>query len=305
MANWFDDCFKTEHRVPEAPYEQAILQAANEHGRTPAPNVDEVQLKRRLSRSARNFYAALEKATPETPLLVPTSVPHERGRADVDSTSKHKTYKVWSGQSVLLSHSLLLSDERRKTVELELKRLGAQVVHAISPRADGNGDSVMDSENEAQTELEECEQFELAFADHRPPGMVPTVSERYREKDRIEAAMIVSGGVDVLITKYRSGLPYVAAIQTIRKPGKPSSNSQPYRDAMMVGTLAWLFYVHMNGSITPPTEQLLHFPIRLGAVEGIRGKVCSPDTGLTRLLNLRSKSRLPITKGLRGNISKS
>lgn len=264
MANWFDDCFKTEHRVPEEPYEQAIIQAANEYQHALSSAVNSANLKRRMSRSARNFYDALEKASPGK------LVDEEPSGSGVKSVSKTKTYKVWSGHRILLSHSLLLSDERRETVELELKRLGAQVVHAL-PRVDQDGDSVMGEENEVQMEIDECERFELAYADQQHLGTAPTISERYRERDRIEAARIVSGDVDVLITKYRSGLPYIAAVRTMLKSNNSTLN-QPYMDSMMVGTLAWLFYVHINGAITPPTEQLLHFPARLGAVQGIRGK---------------------------------
>jgi hypothetical protein len=85
-----------------------------------------------------------------------------------------------------------------------------------------------------------------------------TLSQWYQSRDMDEAQLILKGGVDIFITKYRSGLAYVAA-------------TTPIEDKyVVIGTLPWVFYVHRSDARTAPTAQLLHYPVRRGGVPGIR-----------------------------------
>ncbi|KDQ49612.1 hypothetical protein JAAARDRAFT_165491 [Jaapia argillacea MUCL 33604] len=57
---------------------------------------------------------------------------------------------------------------------------------------------------------------------------------------------------DVLVTRYRAGAAYIKTV----KAGKT------------IGTLPWLFFVQTTGTISRPTDQLLHYPIPRDPVEG-------------------------------------
>jgi mediator of DNA damage checkpoint protein 1 len=43
----------------------------------------------------------------------------------------------------------------------------------------------------------------------------------------------------------------------------------------MIGTLAWLFHVESSGVLTPPIDQLLHYPIPLRGIGGFERHVSS------------------------------
>ncbi|EGN97163.1 hypothetical protein SERLA73DRAFT_161344 [Serpula lacrymans var. lacrymans S7.3] len=57
---------------------------------------------------------------------------------------------------------------------------------------------------------------------------------------------------DILITRYRSGVPYFRAA----------------RAGKTIGTLSWLFHVESSGTMSRPTDQLLHYPIPKRLIEG-------------------------------------
>jgi hypothetical protein len=173
---------------------------------------------------------------------------------------------VWKGRRVLLSHSLNLSKDRRRTVEREVERAGGIIVpnKAIPKSDDSTGYGGDD---------------------------VSLDSEEYRERERKEAYILTTANplVDVYITKYRSGLAYLTAVlQASKKPKQvqvedseeeqmqllpmTSGKRESSRD-ISIGSLAWLFYVHFSTAITPPTGQLLHYPVQRGPVSGLEGKV--------------------------------
>ena len=171
---------------------------------------------------------------------------------------------VWDGRRLLLSHSLMLSKDRRNTAIMEIERCGGVVVSAnygglIGERTDGAGGDEPDSD----AELEEDLQFELGFAQEEQARGELALTTRYRAADAREALLVMTGQVDVLVTKYRSGLAYLAALYGVGDG----------RKEIAIATLPWVFYVQYSGAITSPKSQLLHFPVRRGAVQEIRGKV--------------------------------
>ncbi|KAG8799560.1 hypothetical protein FRC17_007095, partial [Serendipita sp. 399] len=258
MVNWFDDCLKTQRRVPERLYEQAISEAAREYeGRLPPTNEEQMKARQLdLTTKARHFYAALERA----------STPPAEDQASPSKKKKEiplPQHRVWEGRRIMLSHSLTLSTERRQVVELEIGRAGGVVVRPSESASTPSRPSLF---METPEELEESIRFDLAFASGGEVKRDARISRLYREKDRYEALKVLDGDIDVLITKYRSGLQYIAALRSNQ------ANKSGRKTSIMIGTLAWLFYVQSTGTISYPTEQLLHFPIRRGAVEGIRGK---------------------------------
>ncbi|KAI0056886.1 hypothetical protein BV25DRAFT_1813329 [Artomyces pyxidatus] len=81
----------------------------------------------------------------------------------------------------------------------------------------------------------------------------------------VEAGILRSGGVvveyneddeavemDVLICRYRSGDLYIQAMN----------------ERKLIGSLTWVFHVESTGSISPPSHQLLHYPIPKRPLEG-------------------------------------
>ena len=112
-----------------------------------------------------------------------------------------------------------------------------------------------------------------------------------RRREAVEAGITRSGGIvvpykrrgangdleeegekvlecDVLITRWRHGSAYLSAIQ----------------DGKTVGTLAWLYHVESTGVFTPPTDQLLHYPIPKKPIQGFSSHVRSFLTLVTSVL---------------------
>ncbi|KIM22220.1 hypothetical protein M408DRAFT_28858 [Serendipita vermifera MAFF 305830] len=263
LVHWFDDCFKVEHRLPEAPYEEPLLQAEQEL-RQQAGGEERLKSdvpikpsKIRLPERAQSFYDALKKA----------STPPPDGSPSKSIGSIRPQLGVWDERRILLSHSLMLSKDRRATVIREIKRCGGDVIPVDygKSKAREYRDSDIDATDEPDSDAEMTEhlQFEIQFANGGLQGRKDLkLSPRYRDMDAYEALLVMQGKVDVLVTKYRSGLAYLAALYGLNDK----------RREVTIGTLPWVFYVQYSGAISSPKSQLLHFPVRRGAVPDIKGK---------------------------------
>ncbi|PVF93787.1 hypothetical protein CPB86DRAFT_829076 [Serendipita vermifera] len=272
MVHWFDDCFKIEQRLPEEPYEQPLIDAerqeaapaTDEEGKPivgPRPKPPIVT----MSKEARDFYTSLENAnTPPSNNEPAEDSSSKRDSGSYSSGSRSQRADVWEGRRILLSNSLLISKERRETVEREIMRHGGHVVHPDYRKRQ------KDNEQDENDKIQETCWQEIEYAEAlRNPELskieddkryIVKLSAWYRSRDKDEAREIHDKKVDVLITKYRSGLAYLAVMESIDEGD------------VVVGTLQWLFYVHASGSRVAPTAQLLHFPIPRGSVPGIRDK---------------------------------
>lgn len=78
--------------------------------------------------------------------------------------------------------------------------------------------------------------------------------------------------VDVLITKFRAGAAYFKVISPLSRPGTyPPTNhihQALKRTGIIVGNLCWLFHVQTIRAVSPPTDQLLHYPTPSKQIEG-------------------------------------
>jgi hypothetical protein len=130
--SWFDDSYKTEHLLPEGPYEQAVIEAearAKEEGKStedkgkgkalPIPPAI------KPSRGAQNFYAGLEKANAATDGSNKETTSESSLKSEASGSSNGG---VWEGRKILLSNSLLITDGRRSIVEKEIQRAGGSIV---------------------------------------------------------------------------------------------------------------------------------------------------------------------------------
>lgn len=78
------------------------------------------------------------------------------------------------------------------------------------------------------------------------------------------------GNVDVIITKFRAGAAYFKVISPLPKI---CSLANPIHQALkragiIVGNICWLFHVQTIRAISPPTDQLLHYPTPSKQIEG-------------------------------------
>ncbi|KAI0935547.1 hypothetical protein AcV5_003952 [Taiwanofungus camphoratus] len=62
---------------------------------------------------------------------------------------------------------------------------------------------------------------------------------------------------DVLVTRYRTGAAYVKA----------------YKQDKTIGSLSWLWFVRSSGTLSRPTDQLLHYPIPMKPIEGFSSHI--------------------------------
>lgn len=334
LIHWFDDCCKLGQRLSEEPYERSLLEVEEkikrgEYGTTGGEgNTSAKRLKPRLSSKTKMMYQAMMRAqTPPRgssgagpasssqpkilPISSPSKIPATSSSPTKPSASSPLKFRVkdyanspplphdvWQGRRVLLSHSLMLSSDRRSMVEYEVQRYGGVIVRPTPPSskmpvetsvAGEAGEEEDDLDHDS--EVDEQMQFDIEFAERqwkKNPDEL-RISDKYIRKDAQEALLVMRGETDVFVTKYRSGLGYLAAL---------SRANERERD-IPVGTLPWLFYCHATGSIAPPSAQLLHFPVRRGCVDGIRGKVSryslTNSSVLTAMASC-SKSRSQTTK---------
>ncbi|KAG6880099.1 hypothetical protein C0992_006373 [Termitomyces sp. T32_za158] len=68
---------------------------------------------------------------------------------------------------------------------------------------------------------------------------------------------------DVFVTRFRSGKAYVQAV----------------KQSKTIGTLPWVFHVHSIGTLSPPMDQLLWYPIPKRPIEGFSGHDLSSISG--------------------------
>ncbi|KAI0646001.1 hypothetical protein C8Q79DRAFT_967346 [Trametes meyenii] len=80
---------------------------------------------------------------------------------------------------------------------------------------------------------------------------LPNEAERAREElEKLEEA-------DIYVTRYRTGPAYAKA----------------YKLRLTIGTLAWLWFVRVSGTLTRPADQLLHYPIPDKPADGFTKQV--------------------------------
>ncbi|KAJ7935265.1 BRCT domain-containing protein [Mycena leptocephala] len=98
-------------------------------------------------------------------------------------------------------------------------------------------------------------------------GVPVTYSSNKGDGTREEELRLLAD-CDVLVTRYRTGPVFFKA----------------WRAGKTIGTLSWLLNVQVTAVLSRPMDQILHFPIPLGAVEGFDKNVISVTnyTGETR-----------------------
>ena len=80
--------------------------------------------------------------------------------------------------------------------------------------------------------------------------------------------------VDVLITKFRAGAAYFKVVPPALKHSPTNHIRQALkRSGVIVGNLCWLFHVQTIRAISPPTDQLLHYPTPSEKIEGFEKHV--------------------------------
>lgn len=93
-------------------------------------------------------------------------------------------------------------------------------------------------------------------------GTVVNVKNAGDEAKKVE-------NVDVLITKFRAGAAYFKVISYPQTHSITNHVRQALKqDGVIVGNLCWLFHVQTIRAISPPTDQLLHYPTPNKQVEG-------------------------------------
>jgi len=94
-------------------------------------------------------------------------------------------------------------------------------------------------------------------------GVVIDVKNASDEAKKVE-------NVDVLITKFRAGAAYFKVISVLPKICSLANRIHQAlkRTGVIVGNLCWLFHVQTIRAISPPTDQLLHYPTPSKQIEG-------------------------------------
>jgi len=94
-------------------------------------------------------------------------------------------------------------------------------------------------------------------------GIVIDVKSASNETNKVDDA-------DILITKFRAGGAYFKVISS--RNGMYSLANHIYqalkRTGVIIGNLCWLFHVQTIRAVSPPTDQLLHYPVPSKQIEG-------------------------------------
>ncbi|TFY50748.1 hypothetical protein EVJ58_g10905, partial [Rhodofomes roseus] len=86
----------------------------------------------------------------------------------------------------------------------------------------------------------------------REGGIIVELDVTKKGEELVEEEAMKVDEADVLVTAYRSGPAFVKA----------------YRENKTIGTLTWLWYCRAIGTISRPTDQLIHYPIPRKPIEG-------------------------------------
>ncbi|KDQ26961.1 hypothetical protein PLEOSDRAFT_168763 [Pleurotus ostreatus PC15] len=95
-------------------------------------------------------------------------------------------------------------------------------------------------------------QLTLESTIERAGGVVVRKPESQMDLDEDEEETILVDEADVLITRYRAGKAYFKALTSHK----------------IIGSLSWLFHVHSSAILSPPTDQLLHYPLPRRGIDG-------------------------------------
>ncbi|KAH9931350.1 uncharacterized protein B0H18DRAFT_991337 [Fomitopsis serialis] len=86
----------------------------------------------------------------------------------------------------------------------------------------------------------------------REGGVVVELDTTKKGRELVEDEVAKVDEADVFVTAYRSGPAFVKA----------------YKENKTIGTLPWVWYCRATGSISHPTDQLVHYPIPRRPIEG-------------------------------------
>ena len=101
-------------------------------------------------------------------------------------------------------------------------------------------------------------------------GVVVNAKNSSDEADKV-------GNADVLITKFRAGPAYFKVVFPRAQTHYLANHVHQAlkRTGIIVGNLCWLFHVQTIRAISPPTDQLLHYPTPSKQIEGFEQHVGS------------------------------
>ncbi|KAF9499450.1 hypothetical protein BDN71DRAFT_1442113 [Pleurotus eryngii] len=95
-------------------------------------------------------------------------------------------------------------------------------------------------------------QLTLESSMERAGGVVVRKPESQMDLDEDEEETTLVDEADVLITRFRAGKAYFKALTSHK----------------IIGSLSWLFHVHSSTILSPPTDQLLHYPLPRRGIDG-------------------------------------
>ncbi|KIJ92959.1 hypothetical protein K443DRAFT_684887 [Laccaria amethystina LaAM-08-1] len=216
LPHWFDDAVRLGMGgLSIAPYEwpdPPLLKG--KHGVNYGAKKDDGT---EQDEAKKSLYATAVMYTPAHGSSPPIRPPSPGG---MDMDNNTHLNNVWGGRRILLSRTLRLFAGRRDAVEVGIRRSGGEIVRYA-------GDDEEDEEDPDE-EIQEQKEWEM---------------------DRKEADVLKE--CDILVTRWRSGRPYVRA----------------FRNGKTIGTLAWVFHVQSTGILSRPLDQLLHYPVPKKPIE--------------------------------------
>lgn len=108
----------------------------------------------------------------------------------------------------------------------------------------------------------------------RAGGVIVAYKKKDGDGDSDEEVRKVKGA-DILVTRYRHGDAYLKVrFKLFDYASLTESLYQALKMDKTIGTLTWLFHVESTGVLTPPTDQLLHYPIPKRSIAGFSPHVC-------------------------------